>query len=317
MSRSAAGLRQGTGSTNLPPSTHNLDESLRDAAPYDDGLSAAPAPPPRIVRVMGARFAAITESDAVSAIMDAAMSNRGHWTITANLDHLRRYTSESLARQLIDDADLIVADGTPVIWASRLAGTSLPERIAGSNMIWSICEAAASSRSSVFLLGGDPGVADRAAQVLRERYVGLEVAGTSCPPMGFDKDERELDRIRRQVRDAAPRIVLVGLGFPKQDVIIRHLRDVLPQASFIGVGISLSFVAGETSRAPQWTHRLGLEWFYRLLKEPKRLVRRYLFHGVPFALKLFASAVWNRIYVGRVGSHWGWESSDGPQSMDH
>jgi N-acetylglucosaminyldiphosphoundecaprenol N-acetyl-beta-D-mannosaminyltransferase len=275
-------------------------------------LDRAPsaAPPTRVVRVMGARFAAVTESDAVRMIVDAAMASRGHWTITANLDHLRRYRCESLARQLIDGADLIVADGTPVVWASRLAGASLPERIAGSDMIWSICEAAARRHGSIFLLGGDPGVADRAARVLRERYAGLKIAGTSCPPMGFDKEQPELDRIRRQVSEAAPQIVLVGLGFPKQDVIIRELRDVLPEASFIGVGISLSFVAGETSRAPEWTQRLGLEWVHRLLREPRRLVGRYLFHGVPFALRLFSSAVWNRIYMGRVGSHWGWESTD-------
>lgn len=270
-------------------------------------MGAQPTP---VVRVMGARFAAVTESDAVHMIVDAAMASRGHWTITANLDHLRRYRCESLARQLIDDADLIVADGTPVVWASRLAGASLPERIAGSDMIWSICEAAADRQGSIFLLGGDPGVADRAAGILRERYAGLKIVGTSCPPMGFDKEQRELDRIRLQIREAAPQIVLVGLGFPKQDVLIRGLRDALPQASFIGVGISLSFVAGETVRAPEWTQRLGLEWVHRLLREPKRLVRRYLFHGIPFGLRLFSSAAWNRIYTGRGGSHWGWESID-------
>jgi N-acetylglucosaminyldiphosphoundecaprenol N-acetyl-beta-D-mannosaminyltransferase len=235
---------------------------------------------------MGARIAAITEADAVQTIVDAATAGRGHWTITANLDHMRRYRREPIAKALIDRADLVLADGAPLVWASRLAGAALPERVAGSNMIWSISEAASRCQASVYLLGGDPGVADRAAQVLLEQYAGLEVAGTLCPPMGFEQDERELDHIQSQIVEAAPDIVFVGLGFPKQDLLITRLRRLLPHASFIGVGISLSFVAGEVSRAPSWTHGLGLEWLYRLLQEPRRLVHRYLAQGVPFALWL-------------------------------
>ena len=231
---------------------------------------------------------------------------RGHWTITANLDHLRRYRQESIAKELIDEADLVVADGMPLIWASRLAGASLPERVAGSNIIWSISEAASNCQQSIFLLGGDPGIAERAAEVLLERYDGLEIAGFLCPPMGFEKDAEELDRIEDQITRVAPQIVFVGLGFPKQDLLIRRLRGALPGASFIGVGISLSFVVGEVRRAPSWTHRLGLEWFYRMWQEPGRLVRRYLVEGVPFAFLLLTSAVCHRIKRS-TGAHWGWD----------
>lgn len=242
-------------------------------------------------------------------IIDAATARRGHWTITANLDHLRRHRCEPIARELIDEADLVVADGTPLVWASRLVGAPLPERIAGSSMIWSICKAASRHRQSVFLLGGDPGVAERAAQVLLGYYTGLEIVGTLCPPMGFEKDAQELNRIQRHITAAAPQIVLVGLGFPKQDLLIRHLRNVLPHASFIGVGISLSFVAGEVVRAPEWTQRVGLEWAYRLLQEPERLVRRYLVQGVPFGMLLMLSAIWHRVRIGRPDHSWGRDES--------
>jgi N-acetylglucosaminyldiphosphoundecaprenol N-acetyl-beta-D-mannosaminyltransferase len=262
------------------------------------------------VRLMGARFAAITEEDAVGRIISAASTRRGHWTITANLDHLRRHRCEPIARDLIDEADLVVADGTPLVWASRLIGAPLPERIPGSSMIWSICEAASRNCLSIFLLGGDPGVAERAAQVMLEHYTGLEIVGTLCPSMGFEKDTQELDRIQHRVIEAAPQIVLVGLGFPKQDLLIRRLRDVLPHASLIGVGISLSFVAGEITRAPAWTQRVGLEWVYRLFQEPERLVRRYLVQGVPFGLLLMLSAIWYRLRIGRVDTSWGWDESD-------
>jgi bacterial polymer biosynthesis proteins, WecB/TagA/CpsF family len=252
------------------------------------------------VRLMGARIAAVTEANAVRTIVDAATAGRGHWTITVNLDHLRCYHCSPVAKVLIDNADLVVADGMPLIWASRLAGEPLPERVSGSSMVWSLCEAA-SGRHSVFLLGGDPGVAERAAQVLRNRYPDLEVAGTAYPSVGFENDEQELERIRRELVEAAPQIVFVALGFPKQDLLIRILRSSLPHAPFLGVGISLSYVTGDLSRAPDWICRLGLEWAYRLAQEPtRRLVRRYLIAGVPLGLRLMTSAAQRRVRRGGV-----------------
>jgi N-acetylglucosaminyldiphosphoundecaprenol N-acetyl-beta-D-mannosaminyltransferase len=262
--------------------------------------------PTRYALLNGARFAAITEADAVRRIVDAASTERGHWTITANLDHLRRYRQEPVARELIDGADLVVADGMPLIWASRLVGALLPERVTGSNMIWSISDAARSRGQSVFLLGGDPGVAERAADILAGRYEGLDIAGTFCPPTGFEKDPAQIDRIQRSVVEAAPQIVFVALGFPKQDLLIQRLRRVLPCASYIGVGISLSYVTGEVPRAPAWTQPLGLEWLYRLLREPKRLSRRYLLEGFPFALRLLPSAMLHRVHA---DSLWGWDAT--------
>jgi N-acetylglucosaminyldiphosphoundecaprenol N-acetyl-beta-D-mannosaminyltransferase len=259
----------------------------------------------RRVRIMGAEIAAVTEVDAVHMIVDAATAIRGHWTITVNLDHLRLYQSDPVARELINEADLLVADGTPLIWASRLAGVALPERVAGSNMIWSLNEAASLQHASVFLVGGNPGVAEQAARVLQEHYTDLEIVGTLCPPLGFEDDEQELNRIQRQLTRAAPHIVFVGLPFPKQELLIRRLRVFLPHASFIGVGKSFSFVAGEVSRAPGWMHKLGLEWCYRMLQEPRRLVRRYLVQGVPFALCMLTSAIRHRARPRRNDSRWG------------
>jgi N-acetylglucosaminyldiphosphoundecaprenol N-acetyl-beta-D-mannosaminyltransferase len=247
------------------------------------------------MRLMGAPMAVVTETQAVRAITDAAEARRGHWTITANLDHVRRYHRDAAQMRLIEEADLVVADGMPLIWASRLAGEGLPERVSGSSMVWSICEKASILGQSVFLLGGEPGVADRAADVFRERYPGLEIAGTACPPRGFEEDEQELERMRHQLIETAPRIVFVALGFPKQDLLIRALRAYLPGTSFLGVGISLSYATGDLSRPPGWICQLGLEWAYRLYQEPtRRLVRRYLLNGLPFSLRLLMSAIRHR-----------------------
>jgi N-acetylglucosaminyldiphosphoundecaprenol N-acetyl-beta-D-mannosaminyltransferase len=251
---------------------------------------------------MGVRFAAVTESQAAQALVDAAADSLGYWTMTVNLDHLRRYLSEPVARELIDEADMVVADGKPLVWASRLAGEPLPERVAGSDLIWSISEAASHRGASIFLLGGNPGVAGGAAEALLARYSDLKIAGTFCPPFGFEHDAEELRRIEDQIRSTRPQIVLVGLGFPKQDTLIKRLRPIAPGTSFIGVGISLSFVAGELSRAPAWMQALGVEWLYRLAQEPTRLVRRYLLQGLPFALRMMAAAARHRVRGDDSGS---------------
>jgi len=252
---------------------------------------------------MGTPMAVVTEAEAIRTITDAAEASRGHWTITANLDHVRRYHRDTVQKRLIEEADLVVADGMPLIWASRLAGEALPERVSGSSMVWSICERASSRGQSVFLLGGEPGVADRAADIFRERYPGLEVAGTACPPLGFEDDEQELERMRRQLIDTAPQIVFVALGFPKQDLLIRALRPSLPGASFLGVGISLSYATGDLSRPPGWICQLGLEWAFRLWQEPtRRLARRYLLNGLPFSVRLIMSAGRHRLRSSRGAS---------------
>lgn len=261
------------------------------------------------MRLMGAPMGVVTEAHAVHAIIAAAEAGEGHWTITANLDHLRRYHRHPAEQSLIDEADLVVADGMPLIWASRLAGEPLPERVSGSRMVWSICEIAAVQGQSVFLLGGDPGVAERAASIFQARYPGLEIAGTACPRLGFENDPHELERIRREVTAAAPRIVFVALGFPKQDLLIRALRGSVPHASFLGVGISLSYVTGDVPRAPDWICELGLEWAYRLSREPTpRLARRYLVDGMPFGVRLMASAARHRARRGRPNASATWDS---------
>jgi N-acetylglucosaminyldiphosphoundecaprenol N-acetyl-beta-D-mannosaminyltransferase len=265
--------------------------SVANSTPYH----ALNAPPPW-VKLMGARFTAFDEATTVATIVDAALSKRGLWAITANLDHLRRYTHDRVARELMDEADIVLADGTPIIWASRLAGHQLPERVTGSNMILSINEHAAERGASVFLLGGAEGVADRASSVLRSRFPDLRVAATLCPPMGFENSAAELLAIDEAVRAAGADIVLVALGFPKQDLLIRRLRAVAPHGAYMGVGISFSFVTGQVKRAPAWTQKLGLEWVTRLIQEPRRLVRRYLVDGVPFAAKLLLAATLSRLH---------------------
>ena len=127
------------------------------------------------------------------------------------------------------------------------------------------------------------------------QFAGLGSVESYCPPLGFEHDPDELDRIRQALRLSQPALVLVGLGFPKQERLIASLRSELPGTWFVGVGISLSFLAGEQPRAPELMQGLGLEWAHRLLHEPRRLFRRYLVQGVPFALRLLGWALSRRL----------------------
>jgi N-acetylglucosaminyldiphosphoundecaprenol N-acetyl-beta-D-mannosaminyltransferase len=219
---------------------------------------------------------------------------RGGWAITPNLDIVRRMVVDPAYRELLSPATLRLADGMPLVWASRVQRTPLKERVAGSDLIWSLSARAAEEGRSIYFLGGNPGAAAAAAAKLKELHPALIVAGIDCPPIGFESDERYMSGLRERLIAAAPDICFVALGAPKQDRVIRGLFPLLPRTWFLGIGISFSFVAGEVKRAPRWMRAAGLEWAHRMAQEPRRLARRYLLEGVPFAARLMLSAVLNR-----------------------
>lgn len=250
-------------------------------------------PLPEVV-LTGVRIHAIDQKRCVARVMGSLDAGRGGWIATANLDHLRRLRSDAEFRRVYDDAALVVADGMPLVWAARLQGTPLPERVAGSDLIHSLSAAAAERGRRIFLVGGDPGTAEAAAAKLAADNPGLQVAGTDCPPFGFERDPDQMADLRRKLAASGADLVFVGLGSPKQEFLIEAIHEVLPAAWWVGIGISFSFVCGEVRRAPVWVRRVGLEWAHRLLQEPRRLGARYLWHGPPFVVRLFASALFGR-----------------------
>jgi N-acetylglucosaminyldiphosphoundecaprenol N-acetyl-beta-D-mannosaminyltransferase len=245
--------------------------------------------------IMGLPFHRLDQPTLIRIFLESVHERKGGWIVTPNLDILRQFTESPKSRELILDASHRVADGQPIVWASRLVGRPVPERVPGSDLVLSMPEAAGRAGLSVFLLGGNPGVAAAAATRLTARCPGLESVGSYCPPLGFEDDPAELERIREAVQGARPALVLVALGFPKQERLIRWLRSEMPETWFVGVGISLSFLAGDQPRAPAPLQRLGLEWLHRLVHEPRRLFRRYVMHGLPFGLRLLAWALAERL----------------------
>jgi N-acetylglucosaminyldiphosphoundecaprenol N-acetyl-beta-D-mannosaminyltransferase len=285
---------------------------------------AARALPLPEVELRGIPLHAISQVECVEYILDELDSGRGGWVVTPNLDHLRRAARDREFRELYAEATLRVVDGQALVWALALQRTPVPERVAGSDLISLLAEGAARRGRSVFLLGGNPGTAKKAAAVLEQRYPGLRIAGTDCPPIGFDKDALAMARLSRRIHHVRPDIVFVALGSPKQELVIRHLRHDRPEAWWLGVGISFSFLAGEVRRAPRWMQRAGLEWLYRVLQEPERLFRRYFVEGLPFAARLLlSSAVSGALPMGKSVGPYGTHKprallvDDDPMALEH
>jgi N-acetylglucosaminyldiphosphoundecaprenol N-acetyl-beta-D-mannosaminyltransferase len=253
---------------------------------------------PARIELLGVGIDRVSLKGAVDFIAASLARGSGGWVITPNLDILRRLVLDPEFRLLCAPTELRLADGMPLVWASRLQLTPLPERAAGSDLIWELCGRAARDGRSVFFLGGNPGAAEAAARTLQARSPDLKIAGTECPPMGFETDPDYMKTLTDRLVASSPDIVLVALGSPKQERLIVTLRPRLGRAWFLGIGVSFSFVSGEIKRAPSWMRRTGLEWVHRLAQEPSRLARRYLVHGIPFAIRLLGGSLWKGLRGG-------------------
>ncbi|HTO70135.1 MAG TPA: WecB/TagA/CpsF family glycosyltransferase [Myxococcota bacterium] len=232
----------------------------------------------------------MTRTELVERVLAESERGRGGWIITANVDYLQRFVSSPDSRALYRQADCIVADGMPLLWACKLRGTPLPDRVAGSDLVWLFAEGAAQRGRTLYLLGGNAGAGERAAQILRARHPALRIAGISSPRVSNPPSAAELAALGAELERTAPDIVYVAFGAPKEELLIGALRARFPRTWWVGVGISLSFIAGEVKRAPRWMQRWGLEWLHRLVQEPRRLGGRYLGRNLPFTARVLCES---------------------------
>ena len=230
-------------------------------------------------RLFGIAIDALRMSEAV-ALLNGWMcepSGECRYVVTPNVDHVVMLGERADLRAAYDEASLILADGMPVVLASRLLRAGVPERVSGADLVPALFNAAdASSPRTVFLLGAAPGVADRAAANIEARWPAVRVVGTYSPPLGFEHNDAENAKILRLIADAAPDLLVLGLGAPKQELWIHHHSRDVNAAVALCVGATIDFLAGEKPRAPVWMQRSGLEWLHRLASEPRRLLRRYV-----------------------------------------
>jgi N-acetylglucosaminyldiphosphoundecaprenol N-acetyl-beta-D-mannosaminyltransferase len=246
------------------------------------------------VRVAGFELDGLTEQQVVEHVMDALDRGDGGWIVTLNVDICQAIRRDPSLASLASDATLSVPDGMPLVWAARLSGKPLAERVTGASLILSLSEGAARSSRSVYLLGGAAGVPELAGEALAHRYPGLVVAGIDSPPFGFDTTPDGIDDIRDKLVEAAPDIVYVGMGFPKQELLITALAPSMPHTWFVACGAAIPMAAGALPRAPEWMQKLGAEWLFRLISEPRRLFGRYMKRDLPFASMLLVTALFSR-----------------------
>lgn len=232
------------------------------------------------MRFLNTRIDNITMKEAVDQIDRMVCGGMGQYVVTPNVDHIVKLEKDAFFKKIYDEADLILADGQPLVWISYLLGEPIVEKVSGSDLFPRVCERAAQKGYRVFLLGAAPGVADKAADNLAKRYSGLNIVGTYSPPYGFEKDPEELERIFKIVNSADVQILAIGLGTPKQEKFFYQYREKMQVPVALHIGATLDFESGEVRRAPEWMSRIGLEWLYRLAKEPRRMSKRYLIDDV-------------------------------------
>jgi N-acetylglucosaminyldiphosphoundecaprenol N-acetyl-beta-D-mannosaminyltransferase len=234
------------------------------------------------VHLLGLAIDNLTMDETLTAIGEIMERRQFAYAVTPNVDHTVKFRKSQAFRDLYAKATLVVADGVPLVWASRLLGTPLKQRINGTDLFEQACAFAAQRGYSVFLLGGSPGAAEAAARKLLVRHPDLKIAGWDCPAYGFYKSQEQNEAVQKMIRDSGAEILFVGLGAPQQEQWMCDCGAGTGAKFAIGVGVSFSFVGGLIPRAPLWMQRSSLEWLWRLGKEPRRLWRRYLLEDLPF-----------------------------------
>lgn len=249
----------------------------------------------KTVEIEGYKIDCVTREGFVERAVAAAKSGEGGWVWTPNVDMFRHCKENDDLAVMIHEPDIVIADGMPLVWASHLQGTPLPERVPGSTTIWMVAEAAAKHGLTTFYLGGgEVDTAIRTAEILSELYPGLKVVGTHYPPFGFEKDEAEVEAMVTAINEAKPDIIFFALSFPKGEYLVKRIKDRCLPALWMGVGISFSFITEDVKRAPRWIRLLGMEWFHRMMQEPQRLYKRYLLHDIPFVFGMLGRAAMKR-----------------------
>jgi N-acetylglucosaminyldiphosphoundecaprenol N-acetyl-beta-D-mannosaminyltransferase len=231
------------------------------------------------VRLFGIEMDAVRMDQAVAQLLIwiSECDGQCRFVVTPNVDHVVLYHESEPLRRAYSDASLVLADGAPVVAASRLLRRPLPERVAGSDLVPCLFHEAAWQRLPlrVYLLGGAPGVVQRAAERIVVEWPGIEVVGVASPPLGFERDAALNSELVAEINGCQPDLLLIGLGAPKQELWIHRYHAELSVPAALCIGATIDFLAGHRARAPRWMRRTGLEWLYRVLREPRRLARRY------------------------------------------
>lgn len=213
--------------------------------------------------------------ETIQAIENMIASEQKSYVVAINVDVVMKIEKDAYLKEIVDNADMVLVDGKPLIWISKWHGRPLKDKISGSDLVPQMCDVAAKKGHTLFIIGGKDGIAEQAKEQLEKKYSGIKIVGTYAPPFGFENDKNELDKINTKITEAHPDILIVCFGCPKQEKwIYENIKKYDAKVS-ICAGATVDFLAGNVKRAPEWMSNHGLEWFYRFLQEPKRMFKRY------------------------------------------
>lgn len=245
------------------------------------------------ITAFGIQIDPLTMEEAVAACLDYAKKDdkRTPYVVTPNVDHIVILHENERFQQAYLGATMVLTDGNPVRLVLQMLDKSIPEVVPGSDLVPAIFDAAEQENPlTVFLLGAAAGVAERAKKNIHQRWSGVKVVGYYSPPLGFENSVDEENKIHALINNKPPDILIIGLGAPKQELWIHRNKDKIQVGIALCVGATIDFIADEVTRAPNWMRKIWLEWLYRILSDPRRLLRRYVRDAF-----IFPKLVWNEL----------------------
>ena len=232
------------------------------------------------VTLLNVKVNNVAKEDALTYMESLIENRRTSYAVFVNTDVIIKAEKNHRLREILNRADVSLTDGKPLIWISRWLGAPICEKVSGSDLIPELCALAAKRGWKIFILGGAEGVPEKAAENLKKKYSDICIAGTYSPHYRFENDTKELERIHKKIMEAAPDILIVSFGCPKQEFFVyKYYKNCGAVLSVCG-GATVDFLAGNIRRCPAWVREMGFEWFFRFLMEPKRLFKRYFIDDI-------------------------------------
>jgi N-acetylglucosaminyldiphosphoundecaprenol N-acetyl-beta-D-mannosaminyltransferase len=267
---------------NCPPAHPSVASSMPGRVRHEAGVDREVASRERF-RVLGVGFDAVQIPDVIDQMRQwIARRQACRYIAVAGMHGIIEARHNAEFRNAVASADLVVADGMPVVWLGRLRGHPMPRRVYGPELMLRFCKETASEGYRHYLLGGAPRVPEQLAASIERTCPGITIVGTHSPPFRASTSEEDAELIEN-INRAAPDVLWVGLGTPKQEMWMHRHQDKLRVPVMIGVGAAFDFLSFRKRQAPVWMREAGFEWFFRLLQEPQRLWKRYLVGGLEFA----------------------------------
>ena len=222
----------------------------------------------------------LSMSETIGEIEKMIACEKKSYIVAINVDVVMKIEQDPYLKKITDNADMVLVDGKPLIWVSKIHKNPVKAKISGSDLVPLLCAEAAHNGHSMFIIGGKEGIAEKAKIRLEEQYPTIHIVGTYAPPFGFENNPKELDKINNMISEKKPDLLIACFGCPKQEKWIYENYQKYDAKVSICAGATVDFLAGNVNRAPKWMSEHGLEWFYRFLQEPKRMFKRYFIDDV-------------------------------------